>query len=96
MTDKEYEKLKQTLKEEEARRETLNKLEKELVEFSKTRQELEVVGMVGLDVNLQFTGLRTGYFSFRLTDYNLVKSFLDNYEDVLKLKIKQQRRILEK
>ncbi len=96
MTDKEYEKLKQTLKEEEARRETLNKLMKELFEFSKTKQELEAVGMVGLDVSLNFTGFRSGYFSFHLTDYNLIKSFLDNYEDVLELKIKQQRRILEK
>lgn len=101
MTDKEYEKLKKTLEEETQRRRDLVVNEMALAEFQQEKSRLEKCGMQGLEIRLSFS--RTypsfsgnNYFSFKLTDYNLVQSFLDNYEDLLALKIKQQRKALEK
>ncbi len=101
MTDKEYEKLKKTLEEETQRRKNLVANEMALAEFQKEKAQLEQRGMQDLEVclslssrYLSFRG--NSYFNFKITDYDLVQSFLDNYEKSLILKIKQQRKALEK
>jgi hypothetical protein len=95
MTDAEYERLKKTLKEETQRREDLAKNESVLTDVQKEKIRLQSHGMQGLNVYLTL-GNSCESFSFRITDYNLVQSFLDNYEDLLALKIKQQRKALGK
>lgn len=93
MTDAEYERLKKTLEEETQRRKDLDTNEGVLADVRKERTRLESRGMKGLDVYLSLSN-SCDSFSFRITDYNLVQSFLDNYEDLLALKIKQQRKAL--
>lgn len=101
MTDAEYERLKKTLEEETQRRKDLVANEAALADFRKEKAQLQNRGIQGLEVYLTLSSTyfsRAGgnYFSFKITDYNLVQSFLDNYEDLLALKIKQQRKALEK
>jgi len=93
MTDAEYERLKKTLEEEDQRREDLAKNEAVLADVRKEKIRLQSRGMKGLDVYLSLNNSCES-FSFRIIDYNLVQSFLDNYEDLLALKIKQQRKVL--
>ena len=93
MTDAEYERLKKTLEEEDQRRKDLAANEGVLADVRKEKIRLQSRGMKGLNVYLTL-GNSCESFSFRITDYNLVQSFLDNYEDLLALKIKQQRKVL--